>query len=126
VIDFRKTGVSVGVGVVDEVLEWWDEKSGRTETFRTAKDIGRLVEAGLGYAIQIFWPKQARIGEALALSATPLLVKSIAKPIRAMLPTSAQRTFVPRRRAPIPTSMPAGGGEPVITKTGEEVIMSVT
>ena len=128
-IDFVKTGISVGVGGLDEVTEWWDEKTGRTESFRNAKDITRLVAAGLGYAMQIFWPKQARLGESLALSATPLLVKSIAKPIRAAMTSSqAGRTFVPRRRAPAPPlpGIHAAGSETVITKRGEEVIMSVT
>lgn len=108
-IDMVKAGVSAGVGVVDEVLEWWDEKSGRTESFRTATDIGRLAIAGLGYAIQIFWPRQSRLGEAMALSATPLLVKSIAKPVREAMGATAgaSRTYVPRRRAPVPASLPA-------------------
>ncbi len=129
-IDFVKTGISVGVGGLDEVMEYWDEKTGRTESFRNAKDITRLVAAGLGYAMQIFWPRQARLGESLALSATPLLVKSIAKPIRAAMTSSqaGSRTFVPRRRAPAPPlpGIHASGSETVFTPRGEEVIMSVT
>ena len=123
-IDFMKTGVAVGVGVLDEALEWWDERQGRTDSFRTAKDIGRLAGAGLGYAIQIFWPRQARLGEALALSTTPLLVKSIAKPLReAMTTTASQRTFVPRRRAPAPAASPSMPvGLPVVVETAEPVV----
>lgn len=104
-IAMDRTLTSVGVGVLDEVLEWWDEKAGRTESFKTYKDIGRLVVAGIGYGLQVFMPKQARLGETLALSATPLLVKSIAKPIRSAMKTSKQaqeqvreQVFVPKRR----------------------------
>ena len=100
-VDLMKSGISVGVGVVDEVAEAWDEKEGRTEPFRTATDIWRLLGALGGYALQIFMPKQARIGEALALSATPLLVKSVAKPIRAAIGGGAtERVFMPRKRQP--------------------------
>lgn len=117
-VDLMKSGISVGVGVADEVLESWDEKEGRTEPFRKATDIGRLLGALGGYAIQIFMPKQDRIGEALALSTTPLLVKSVAKPIRAAIGGGTEeRVFLPRKRQPVGAGAEArpqnlGGGNP--------------
>jgi hypothetical protein len=117
-VDLMKSGISVGVGVVDEVMESWDEKEGRTEPFRKATDIVRLLGALGGYALQIFMPRQARIGEALALSATPLLVKSVAKPIRAAIGGGTEeRVFLPRKRQPVGAGAGArpqnpGGGNP--------------
>ena len=108
-VDLIKSGISVGVGVVDEVMESWDEKEGRTEPFRKATDIVRLLGALGGYALQIFMPRQARIGEALALSATPLLVKSVAKPIRAAIGGGPEeRVFLPRKRLPVGAGAGAG------------------
>lgn len=126
-IHFGKTGISAGVGIGDLAFEYWDEKSGRTEPFRNATDIARLIEAGLGYVVQVFWPRQGAWGEALALSATPLLIRSVYKPIKEAMTTTAQKAYVPRKRAPTPSGTPplAGGGN-VITPQGEEVIMSVT
>ncbi len=100
-IDLVRSGISAGVGVVDEVLESMDANAGRVKSFRTATDIGRLVIAGVGYGLQVFMPRQAKLGETLALSATPLLVKSIAKPIRATMgkATSSTAGFVSRTRA---------------------------
>jgi|GEM_PF-2379925 len=103
-INMMKSAVSLGVGVVDEGIEWWDERSGRAEPFRRATDIVRLLGAGLGYAMQVFWPQQQALGEALALSTTPLLVKSVAKPIRSAISQQVSApAFVPRRA-------PAGTG----------------
>jgi len=99
-IDMTKTLVSVGAGVVDEVLEWNDRTSGRTGSFTTATDLGRLGLAAVGYIVQIWSPRYARFGEALALSETPLLVKSIAKPVMAAAGVSgaAGYVFTPRMR----------------------------
>lgn len=115
-IDVVRSLTSAGVGVLDEGMEWWDEKAGRTEPFRTARDLGRLAITGLGYGLQVFMPRQARLGETLALSGTPLLVKSVAKPVRsAMASRAGEQAFRPRRRAgtpagnpPPPSSLPAG------------------
>lgn len=102
-VDITRSLISVGVGVVDEVLEGQDANAGRTKSFRTWQDIGRLVIAGLGYGLQVFVPNQSRLGETLALSATPLLVKSIAGPVmRAVTggPTtkSSVEQFVARKK----------------------------
>lgn len=101
---------SAGVGVLDEGLEWWDEREGRNDSFRTAKDIGRLAGAFIGYGMQVFMPRRARFGEVLALSETPLLVKSLSKAtVRrgAMATAGGARSFVPRRTA-TPASRPTG------------------
>lgn len=113
-IDVTQSGVSAGVGILDEIMEWWDEKAERTESFRTATDISRLMVAGLGYGLQAFMPRQARLGETLALSATPLLVKSVASPLRSMLAEAAPRSsqvFVPRRRVATPLAPAAPAAE---------------
>jgi len=83
-VDLTRVGVAVLAGAVDEVLEAWDEREGRIEPFRTATDIGRLVLCGLGYLMQIF-DIRPRLGESLAIAETPLLVKSIAKPVKAAI-----------------------------------------
>jgi len=120
----RKLGLA-GVGVVDEVMEWWDEKAGRTEPFRNAKDITRLALVGVGTGIEIFWPKFSRWGSIMSDGAIPLLVKSIAKPVRsAITSASAGKTYVPRKRAPAPPALPAGVEVPVVSE--EPVITSVT
>ena len=109
-IDIGRSLTSVGVGLADVVMEWWDENEGRTESFKTAKDIGRVVIAGLGYGLQVFMPRQAKLGETLALSATPLLVLSIAKPVRESFKKGAatEAAYAPRRRAHAPVPAPAG------------------
>ena len=98
-----KVGTAVGVGAVDEVLEWWDEKAGRTLSFRTATDIGRIVLTLGGYAMQMmdFAPE---IGEAMALSSTTLLTKSIAKPVKEAITRSAA-VQSPGRKVSIPRSL---------------------
>lgn len=95
-----KVGIAVGVGIIDEIVEEWDAKAGRTEPFRKATDWARLALAGIGYLTQTFAPKYGAIGEGLALSSTPLLVKSIAKSVKGVL--VAREKFVPR---PVPSKV---------------------
>ena len=110
-IDMTKTLTSVAVGVVDEVLERNDKTNNRIENFKKWSDIGRLGLAAIGYGIQVFMPRYERIGEGLALSSTPLLVKTVshvvAKPAAAQVGDIA---FVPRRQmAPAaPVGVPVG------------------
>jgi hypothetical protein len=114
-IKWEKVGISAGVGVIDEVIERQDrkyltdakrtaiEKENHAKPFRSYGDIARLALALGGLAVQQFGPnKYDYMGEAIALSATPLLVKSIAK---AAMPLEASQkvmgeafNFVPRRR----------------------------
>lgn len=96
-IDFTKEIISIGVGVVDPALQAWDEKSGRTGMFKTGTDIVRLIGAVGGLAMQQFMPRQSRIGEALALSFTPLLVNTVAgQAIKDAINPPATTSFVPR------------------------------
>jgi len=94
-VDLTRVGVAVLAGAVDEVLEAWDEREGRIGPFRTATDIGRLVLCGLGYLMQIF-DIRPRLGESLAIAETPLLVKSIAKPVKAAIGAPAGGVRVAR------------------------------
>ncbi|MHB8084325.1 MAG: hypothetical protein ACYDHZ_00670 [Dehalococcoidia bacterium] len=98
-VNLMKSGISVGVGVIDEVLERGDTKAGRTAFFKKYTDIERIALAGIGYGLQVFMPRYASMGEALALSSTPLLVKSIAGVV-AKTTTTASADFTYRRRAP--------------------------
>lgn len=93
-IDATKAIISAGVGVADEALSYWDEKSGRMASFQNATDIGRLLATMAGYGLQAFMPRQAAFGETLATAATPLLVKSISAVIRGQIGTSAFRPRV--------------------------------
>jgi hypothetical protein len=103
-IDMTKELVSVGVGVVDPALQGWDIKSGRSGMFKTATDIARLLGTGIGLAMQVWMPRQARIGEALALSCTPLLVNTVAgQAIRDAVSGAGATRFVPKSTV---TSMP--------------------
>ena len=118
-IDLMKSGISVGVGLVDTVLERMDATAKsptgaaapRTGTFKKWSDLSRLALAVAGYGIQAMYPRQARIGEALALSATPLLVKTlVADTVADMFKENAASGFVPTRTyAPAPAA-PAGYG----------------
>jgi hypothetical protein len=121
-INTGKLITAAGVGVVDEVLEYWDAHStpARTESFRTATDIGRLLMVGVGLGAQIFMPRYAALGETLATAATPLLVKSIAKPVKKSLKIE-EALAVPRRVAP-----PLRESTVVYPTPGEEVQVTVT
>ena len=101
-IDIMGQVVSYGIGGVDEVLEWWDGSSEtpRTKPFQNARDIGRLVLNLGGLALQVWMPRQARLGDTVAKSSGPLLVKSVVKalkkPAAAPAPASHEMTYVPR------------------------------
>ena len=110
-IDVQRHLIAGGVGVVDEVLETWGE--GETqEPFRNKKDLGRLAIVAAGLGLQAFMPAQAELGETLSLAATPLLVKSVAKPLKAMLLKPKAVSFVARTPVaaipipPVPQSHP--------------------
>ena len=96
-IDFTKELVSVVVGVADPALQGWDAKSGRTGMFKTATDLVRLLGTAGGLGIQQFMPRQAKWGEALALSITPLLIATVAgQAIKDAINPPATTMFVPR------------------------------
>lgn len=120
-INMQKSLIAAGVGVVDEVLEYWDEQPGGSQLpFQSKKDLGRLVLAGLGYGLQAFMPAQAQLGETIALAATPLLVKSIAKPLKAALLTPRAATAMAfRARSPVSTiPIPAPAAPPGMQRIG--------
>lgn len=113
-IDGLKTAISVGDGFLEWGMKKWDAKAvpPRTEAFKNAKDISNLVVALGGYALQAF-TKRGRIGEAMALSATPKLVESILVAVEAQVAPAA-RNYVPRRAAtPIPAGYTPMRGNPV-------------
>ncbi|MFA5187618.1 MAG: hypothetical protein WC551_14150 [Patescibacteria group bacterium] len=102
-IDLVKEAVAVVIGVEDEFVERKDVKDARTGSFKTYTDISRLVITGAGLGLQVFAPKYGRIGEALAIGGTPLLVKSIAKAVMPVgTTTAAAMGFTPNRTAPAP------------------------
>ena len=93
-INTTKVLIAVGVGGADEALGYWDEQSGRTESFKNASDIGRLLAALVGYGAQAFFPRYAAMGETVATASTPLLVKSIVSVVRQNMGQAA--AFRPR------------------------------
>jgi len=96
-INMMDVGVGVGVGALDFLMERQDTSAARTESFRTWTDISRLAVAGLGYLGQIF-DFAPGISKALAMSATPLLTKSVMKAAR-LGATSAPSSAPSMRRA---------------------------
>ena len=114
-ISLMKSGIAVGVGVLDEVAEYMDDNvkaadgttpAPRTKSFKNAKDIYRLGAAAIGYGMMMIMPKHDKLGETIAISATPLLAKSIARAVRVSqkwgyIPTVTGYAgdFVPRRTA---------------------------
>ncbi len=83
------------VGVADVGLEYWDTKSARTGSFKTATDLGRLGMVVGGLALAQFMPRYARLGETVAIAAMPLLVKSVAK---AVAPSLTSQRYAPMQR----------------------------
>lgn len=102
-INIMKAVIAGGVGVVDEVAERNDKTAGRTESFKNATDIYRTAAVVIGYGLQVFMPKYASFGDTLATAATPLFVKSLAKPVMGAVSgnsaPAAERYFAPRRAA---------------------------
>ncbi len=114
-INLVKYGVAGVVGVVDEVLERKDREGGKTE-FKGYRDWARVGALALGLGIQAFFPKWDNIGEGLGVSATPLVIKSLATV--AIKPAAGQQDFGGfMRRIPAETGAhardwaPAGGGQ---------------
>ena len=97
-IDIGNIIVGVGAGVVDEVLEWQDEKAGRTEPLKTWTDWGRIGLCAIGYLGQAlnFFP---RITAPLAQSEVTLATKSVSAIIRQKVGTTAAMVSRPRSPA---------------------------
>ena len=97
-LNVTRIAIAAGVGAVDEMLERNDAKAAREGT-KSWAFMYRVAAVAAGFGLQMFMPKYGAIGETAAISATPLLVKSIAK--IAMAPTAysprlAARSFTPR------------------------------
>ncbi len=112
-MDLLKVAIAVGVGAADEVAEYMDRNAKnaagvlapRTESFKNATDLTRIGLAAIGYGLQVFMPrKYDRIAEALALSTTPLVVKSVAKPL--MVQMGIKESYAVNSFRPM-TSVPA-------------------
>jgi len=74
-----KVGISVGVGMLDEVLERQDDTKGRTE-YKRWSNWARLLLAVGGWGMVAVGPSQyANWAETAAIAATPLLTKGVAK-----------------------------------------------
>ena len=97
-INLQRNIISVGVGIVDTVLENQDDKNSRVEPFQRWSGIARLLAVAGGYVLQVFMPRWADIGETITLSAQPLLVKSIWHQVQKGTKSSVD-DFVPRRLA---------------------------
>jgi hypothetical protein len=85
------------------MLERSDVKAAREGT-KSWAFMYRVAAVAAGFGLQMFMPKYGAIGETAAISATPLLVKSIAK--IAMAPTA----YSPRLAARSFPSMAAARG----------------
>ena len=126
-INFSNGALAAGVGVLDEVMEYWDEQEARTEAFKTARDISRvfLVLGSLG--IQAFAPRYERFAEPIGLASIPLLVKSISKPVRDAIgggtTTATSRVYRPSARAvpaaQINPALRSSSGAPVRSQVPE-------
>ncbi|MDD5510847.1 MAG: hypothetical protein PHI12_08555 [Dehalococcoidales bacterium] len=110
-IDVTKTITSVVEGAVDIGMVKWDEKaiaanaaSTRGAPFKGAVDISRLAITIGGYAAWALGKgKVAVIGEAAALSTTPLLIHSIYNAMQKPSVAPVVREYVQRRVAnPVP------------------------
>lgn len=90
-ISMTKLGIAVAVGAADEALEYMDSTAKdaaglpapRTGHFKTWRDYGRIAMPLGGLALAMWKPgKFGTMGEAIAQSSTPFLVKSIIKMVR--------------------------------------------
>jgi hypothetical protein len=98
-LNVTRIAIAAGIGAVDEMLERNDAKAVREGT-KSWAFMYRVAAVAAGFGLQMFMNKRfGAFGETAAISATPLLVKSIAK--IAMAPTAysprlAARSFTPR------------------------------
>ena len=100
-MDWVKSGsVGVGLGVVDDQMEKWDVRKGRTKSFQTATDITRAVVVVGGATIGTLLPKLRGWGEIAVIAALPLLTKSVIRGIQGMTTPAATSTasFAARRQ----------------------------
>jgi len=76
-IKLMKVGVSAGVGGIDALTEYLDEKQGYTKPFQNLTDWGRVIYTVGGYGANYMNFGDDDITETMVLSGIPLLEKSI-------------------------------------------------
>ena len=76
-IKLVEVGTSVGVGALDVLTEYIDEKQAYTKPFQNITDWGRLLYVGGGYAANYMKFGDDEISKTMVLSGIPLLEKSI-------------------------------------------------
>ena len=101
-VDFGKLLQSAGVGVVDEALQYADSHAAvpRTESFKTWQDWGRLAIFGLGLIGPTFMPRYKDLADTLVIASTPLVVKTLAVPLKSAMGITrgaSAPTWVPTR-----------------------------
>lgn len=113
-IKWSKVGVSAGVGLVDEGLDYWTSKNpaAAAKPFQNPTDLGRLVVAlgGLGLAQ---FTRYQDMGEAIGLPGVAFLTKSVVSAVKTMTSRTTAGSFVARRVA--------WGGPPGMTQAQSRV-----
>ncbi len=117
-VNMKNVVVGVGAGAVDELLEWQDEKNGRTEPFKKWTDWGRVLLTAFGYLGTIF-DLAPDYTMPLAQSETTLLTKSVGQAIRA----KGGATSAARRVAHVGSVQSSVTVAPRRTPEGEQVSM---
>ena len=111
-MDWVKSGsVGVGLGVVDDQMEKWDVRRGRTKPFQNATDIGRVAAVVGGAVIGNIMPRWGNWGEHVTQGAGPLLVKSILKALSKTTSTSTASTASFAARRSISRPVPGYGAD---------------
>lgn len=108
-MNMTKLGIAIGVGVVDEALEYFDSTAAvpRTGHFKTWRDYARIAMPVGGLALAMWKPgRYGSFGETIATASTPLLVKSIVKMARSSAYT--QQIAGPRVAQRIPAGTRVG------------------
>jgi len=103
-LDVGKLILAGAVGLGDIFLEVKDVEAARTDPLKRWKDYFRIAAFAGGLAVQVWYPKMEKWGEAAALAAAPLVVRSINDSVQIIKPAAARagRSFTPvGRGAPV-------------------------
>jgi len=104
-MDVGKIILAGGLGVVDLMVQASDVTNKRTVALKRWQDYFRIAAFAGGLATQVWMTKYARWGEAAAIAAAPLLVKSINDSVQVIKVSGVPgRTFVPSNQ-PAPANM---------------------
>lgn len=120
-IDVSKYIVAGGVGLADRLVQDWDANAvpARTEAFKTWSDLGRLGAVLLGLAVQAWQPRYGNMGEAVSVSATPMLVQSVYRAVTEGT-TAKKVTYTPQRR-----TVPQGAGQRYPAPTSQREFQNI-